>query len=1188
MGINQQFNEQNPPIFHLNVINTKTKENNQEHQKNIINDDNMQINQTINFNPNHNLQDSLLLQGDSKISSIKSVPNINFFSNQNEDQLNLNNNNENKLSIYIQIIDDNTVNVKIPLENNQTWIKVYNKDELIETVIKDYSQENNINIPLNNFNEIIFDNRKVNLDDKIRILLLPNSNPDINISNPYNIDIIENIDNKTKYIELTPLDEKFIEVLGKPFYDPFEISCFYKNEKKFKILKYPYDLIEKTQLINFSISSTYCNGYNNLFLSGGENSPNNFWEINLKENIINEPIYIPPKKNHSMLYIPKSTVFIVGGDTLDTFYYDIKNKKILEWGKLNYIKISPALIQIRNKLFCIDSINQRNYKVYYSFEYTELTKKENDRKWIVVKPKLSFNIINRIFNQQLFGVVRDKDDNIVFMGGSMTDNNKRLNFMYNIKSNTIGLSLVKYKKFNVKEKSFCPFNITYDCLLTDFKRNSPQIAFYNKRKGKIDLIDFSPGNDDNDNGNYADINNNVINSFSNQFNNNIINNNNGINYYNIKDNYNYNLNNGNKNKNNYANNRNNYINNYSYNLNYGNQNKNNYINNRNNNFNNNNYSQSGIINKDYLQKIKNNSPSLSFFNNNKNTNIYNSQKKNNLNNKYNYMENLRGHSPNLSFWKNKNLGRINFSPIKNINRSYDGNIRGNSPNLSFWKNKYKKKYDMNLNPNQNNNMNYIGNSGSNSINNSPNLSFWKYNHNLNNISSSKNRNNLKGNSPNLSFWKNNKNNLSDIKINPNNTNNNIHGNYKLNSRGNSPNLSFWKNNKNLSDININPNNPNNNIHGNYKTNFRGNSPNISFWKNNNNSNNYSTNPNLNQNNFKSQDVKLNNSPNLSFWNNKNINLTNSNNNNIYDNYKPNPIGNSPNLSFWKNEENKLDNNNINQTDNNIIYSSGKENIRNNSPNLSFWKNNNFEIINTDINPNQNQNILKSQNPNLNDNSPYLSFWNNKNNNLDNIITNSINVQNNNNINYNYNGNMRNNSPNLSFWDKKIILGDNNNSDNINYGNNKEDLNNLSNNLSFWEDNNNINNINNGNVFQSNYNNQNQNNKIIISNISNYENNNNINNNHRIINGNKYEYENNENLKNNLSFWEDDNNLNQVNGLPNKINFQSVNNNLRNDISYWSKDINLNNNNINNTYNHKSEIINKQYLRNMKNNFPNLS
>ena len=184
--------------------------------------------------------------------------------------------------------------------------------------------------------------------------------------------------------------------------------------------------------------------------------------------------------------------------------------------------------------------------------------------------------------------------------------------------------------------------------------------------------------------------------------------------------------------------------------------------------------------------------------------------------------------------------------------------------------------------------------------------------------------------------------------------------------------------------------------------------------------------------------------------------------------------------------------------------------------------------------------------------------------------------------------MRNNSPNLSFWDKKIILGDNNNSDNINYGNNKEDLNNLSNNLSFWEDNNNINNINNGNVFQSNYNNQNQNNKIIISNISNYENNNNINNNHRIINGNKYEYENNENLKNNLSFWEDENNLNQVNGLPNKINFQSVNNNLRNDISYWSKDINLNNTNINNTYNHKSEIINKQYLRNMKNNFPNLS
>ena len=436
MGNNYQFNEDNPPKFHLNIIDPKENEKFPEEQ---INNQNMQ---NYSFNQNNTL------------SSIEQGPNSSFFSNKNEkynNQYNLNNNEKNIFSINLQEIDENSVNVKIPINNNQIWERNYNKEEIIETVIKDYSQENNLNIPLNDFNEIIFDNKKVNIKEKISNLLIQNNY----LFNSYNNDLNESVNKKS--LVLSPLNEKYVEVLGKPFYDPFEIFCFYKSEKKFRILKYSQELIQKKLLINFGITSAYCNGYNYLYLSGGENSLDIFWIINLKENRIEEPISISPKKNHSMVYIPKTTVFFVGGNTLDTFYYDTQSNQIFDWGKLNSPKSSPALILIKNKLFCIDSVNQNNNKVYYTFEFTELTKNEGN--WVEIKPKLSFNVINRVFNQQLFAVVKDKDDNIIFLGGSLTDNKKNLNFKYNIKTNTIEFSLVKYKKFNVKERTFSPFNI---------------------------------------------------------------------------------------------------------------------------------------------------------------------------------------------------------------------------------------------------------------------------------------------------------------------------------------------------------------------------------------------------------------------------------------------------------------------------------------------------------------------------------------------------------------------------------------------------------------------------------------------------------------------------------------------------------------------------------------------------------
>ena len=71
--------------------------------------------------------------------------------------------------------------------------------------------------------------------------------------------------------------------MGKLFFNPFEILCFYKSQRKFKTLEYSRDLVEKTGINKFDATSSYCNGWSHLYIFGGENSINKLWDINLKK-----------------------------------------------------------------------------------------------------------------------------------------------------------------------------------------------------------------------------------------------------------------------------------------------------------------------------------------------------------------------------------------------------------------------------------------------------------------------------------------------------------------------------------------------------------------------------------------------------------------------------------------------------------------------------------------------------------------------------------------------------------------------------------------------------------------------------------------------------------------------------------------------------------------------------------------
>ena len=450
-----KYDENNPPPFHLNVNNSYTH---------------LLKSQTA-YNRNQIYQKEI---------NNKKILNKDVINNKNEGKTknnNLLNNIEHQkekfstedFSIDINIITKDRVEIKIPLINdkNKIWQKEYNKKELIGTVINDYLVENKLNLPDNYFNELKCFNKPVSFQDEIESLL------------PKEIEYQEK--------------EFYPEIIAKPFFSPFEILCFYKNEKKFVTLNYSKDIKDKLNIDNFNITSSYCNGNNHLYISGGENSLNNLWEINLKKNLINLLINdMPPKKYHSMIFIPNNIVFIVGGHNLNTFYYDLKEKQIIKWGNLNIIRIEPALQVIKNRLYCFDCTNLKEKKYEYSFEYTELYS-NIENKWELIRPKIDFN---KWFNQQLFGVAKDKNNDIVFLGGKFNDEytnidyQKIYNFKLNTNKNEIILSEVKYKKFNLKERGFIPFNKTYDCILTDFQRLSPQICFFNKKKNKIDLINF--------------------------------------------------------------------------------------------------------------------------------------------------------------------------------------------------------------------------------------------------------------------------------------------------------------------------------------------------------------------------------------------------------------------------------------------------------------------------------------------------------------------------------------------------------------------------------------------------------------------------------------------------------------------------------------------------------------------------
>lgn len=285
--------------------------------------------------------------------------------------------------------------------------------------------------------------------------------------------------------------------LGKLCFDPVNLFVYDIKNKVFHIKNYKSDEFNNLEKLNNS--SSYCNGDNKLFVSGGISNEGeiieNLWIFDLIEYNIEFISNLAPKNNHSLIYIPSKYIFLVGGSDEKVIYYNILEKKIEIWGELNKKRLEPTLIQIDDYLYVFDNVNKSGDNFEISFERTNLLASRPN--FELITPKISENIDGKII-PKFFGAAKESEERIIFLGGNILDEQDNIkdikNYRYNINENKIEFSEVPFINIQLKEKNFFNYNNKNDIylILPDFYSKVPKVVFYLKNKNLIKIVDYMP------------------------------------------------------------------------------------------------------------------------------------------------------------------------------------------------------------------------------------------------------------------------------------------------------------------------------------------------------------------------------------------------------------------------------------------------------------------------------------------------------------------------------------------------------------------------------------------------------------------------------------------------------------------------------------------------------------------------
>ena len=393
-----------------------------------------------------------------------------------------------------RIVTTKLVTIKIPI-NSIIWEKTYNIETTLDQIAKDFKNENNMDtLQEKYFIEWSFQNQPIEMDSrKLKSF--------INEDNLNNLSTIE----ITQVIRLKPGEEEKINIdisgiVGKPFFNPFEVFTFSTSQKLIKAKHYSKRMIAQTELDKFSIDSAYCNGNNHLYISGGVDPITKelldlFWDIDLKDDNLNSPTKMLPKKNHSMIYDDKK-VYIIGGNDESTLIYDTDTKAINKWANLNLKRFEPSLIRHKNYLFCFDTSRKKNDDKF-SIEKINLENVANPQ-WEIIYPSISQELGDNVFSQKFFGVVEDCRQNIIFLGGIYDSNennnnegNKQfVNTRYNINRNIMEKSDINFEEISLNEKTFLPLDVNNYFILPNFSKREPKIVYFNKDKNLLKISSY--------------------------------------------------------------------------------------------------------------------------------------------------------------------------------------------------------------------------------------------------------------------------------------------------------------------------------------------------------------------------------------------------------------------------------------------------------------------------------------------------------------------------------------------------------------------------------------------------------------------------------------------------------------------------------------------------------------------------
>lgn len=322
---------------------------------------------------------------------------------------------------------------KLKKEKNLIRVKYYTKNKIIKEgkfdinvtfgKILDYFIKNNSNKFYQLKSKYIFNGKTINNNQIVSKLIHINKNSSLEKAEIW-IEI--NIDNnKQEQKEENDIIQKKIL---KPTKNPFGLIIITPSNRQISFKKFTEEISRKHGLYNFNYTSAYCDSPDYLFISGGEQNfeiSNGFWII--EHGLYNIKYKQMPykKKIHSMIYVNEDLVFIVGGNTIETFYYDIKKDEFIKCGDLNELIQEPTLIRINDYIYCLSNLQERNY-------FERINIKKFSGTWEKINPVFSYK--NKIdFTSYFFSASYFDNNNIILCGGNnVTQNTFSFNYLTNI------------------------------------------------------------------------------------------------------------------------------------------------------------------------------------------------------------------------------------------------------------------------------------------------------------------------------------------------------------------------------------------------------------------------------------------------------------------------------------------------------------------------------------------------------------------------------------------------------------------------------------------------------------------------------------------------------------------------------------------------------------------------------------